>query len=515
MFNDQLLSTYNVLTPAAIQQSFIMAAVNPSSHRSPYEEPRRSGTGASGSSSEGTNDIIPGGGFEGFELQDSGTQPQGDVPLSGNVNRQQTFHYPQTPQQPTGGAFGSGATSTSPQSCMPHNVPTHAYDGGIGSAIRNIDERTKRISMASSPLTSASYSPSKPSLLAMQAMQPSAFRMMGVPMTPTTTHLYNARDHDVNSQPRPILFAASQPVNHFTPGPPLQHYATENQNQSMSSSMGASPRGMGLSGEQKVPYYPAGFDSSDSANSVFTSSSSVMGYPSTPVHQHFRSSLAYGDNLSFPVKLEEGNEEVAIFGQHLPTTQQARSQQQYRHAPSSSMGGSLQNHFTQRQYHPYRTPQSEPLNRVASSSVAQHYPPPTPPIFAFNQPLLRPNTFPTPVSAQPQDMFSLPNPTSVMHMNSKHHHTGSLEFAVPHTPVPFRERFAERPALFQSMSLPNHPGSGFPTSPEGRSVQTESDDFDEDGVGMARSPPAMTPTVEGFALQQSPRSPKKHIWYVA
>jgi hypothetical protein len=303
------------------------------------------------------------------------------------------------------------------------------------------------------------------------------------------------------------MFASPQSINHFTPGPPQQFHAT--QHNSLSSSLEVQPRGMASFGDQgHSSYGSAGLSGSFTGSSAFD-------YPSTPMQQQLPSIHGYGERASQPVKVEEGVEHNADFGQYFPGTQHARTQQQYPDAPLS-LGGSMQSHFHPRQYHPYRSPQSEPVNRVASNSMARQYPPCPPPMFAFGQQVARPNVNASPMSVQPQDMFSVPATDSGVHFNTKHHHTGSLEFAVPQTPAAYRSRgVSARPPFFQSMSLPNHAGLSFPTSPEGQSVQTESDDFDQDRTGMSRSPQMVTPALGGFGLQQSPKSPKKHVWYVA
>lgn len=510
MIDNQIWSNPNIYPPTAIGQSFMMADAQQSDNQqSPYAEPLRSGTGGSESSNESTNGIIPGGAFEGFEQQSNNKHVPSLLSLGSIGNFQNAANYPQTPHNPTGAAFSTANTCASSYfGSSPLSVPSQSNDGGIGSAIRNIDERTRRINM-SSPLASAptSYSPLKPSPLNMTAMRPSAFR---IPMTPT----YNSPDNVAigNIQPRSIMFASPQSITHFTPGPPQQFHAT--QHNSLSSSLEVQPRGMASFGEPQASYGSTGLDSGSTGRSLFTGSS-AFGYPSTPMQQQLPSIHSYGNRASQSVKVEEGVEDDAAFGQYLPATQHVRNLHQYPDAPLS-LGGSMQTHFNQRQYHPYRSPQSEPVNRVASNFMARQFPPPTPPMFAFGQPLARASIDASPMSVQPQDMFSVPATDSGVYLNSKHHHAGSLEFAVPRTPAAYRSGgVSARPPFFQSMSLPNHAGLGFPASPEGQSVQTESDDFDQDGMGMSRSPQMVTPTLGGFGSQQSPKSPKKHVWYVA
>lgn len=378
------------------------------------DEASRQGTGNSGSSEE---NIIPGGTFEGFvsEVQDV-RQPQG----TGNVGTD----YPQTPQTTAFSGLGS-----SDYAFTPHHAPSRSISSAIrsiSSAIRNNDERTRRMNMAS-PLST----PSKTSPLA-YSMQPSAFHMMGMPITPV-----NQSFHAPDSE-RHVIY--SQPVVDFSPGPPHYPHAL-----ALEGRMIASPR------EMHFPS-PTALASSGSTEGSMFSSSSTAGFPGTP---HMRLAPAYG----IP---EENSKDI---GHQYPATPQPKMQ-----FPPSSVGSS---YFGQRQYHRYRAPHSEPMNRVAPSQQPSS-------VFAFQAPRLE-----APVV---QDVFD---------GNARHQHTGSLQFAIP-SGAP-----STRPLPIQSMSLPNHSVLESPVSPEGRSFQSESEDLD--GF-VSRRPSA----VEGFV--QSPRSPKKHIW---
>jgi hypothetical protein len=301
------------------------------------------------------------------------------------------------------------------------------------------------------------------------------------------------------------MFASPQSITHFTTGPPQHLYAT--QSGSLASSLQGQPQSTTSVAGMQAWHNSAGLASSGSTGQTTFAGSSVE-YPSTPIQQQLPSIHGYENRASQPVKVED----AGIFGQYAPATQKITGQEQSYHVASSSLGGSVQGHSAQRLYHPYRSPQSEPVNRVASSSLSRHFPPPPPPSFAFGQSLARPTSNTSPMSAQPQDMFSVPAADSGTHIPSKHHHTGSLEFAMSATPAAYHSRAPIRPSFTQSMSLPNHAGLAYPASPEGQSVQTESDDFDEDGTGMSRSPQMVTPALGGFGFQHSPKSPKRHVW---
>lgn len=502
MIDHQLWS--DLYTPTAFNQSFMMAAASEQTfdQQSPQAEPLRSSTGGSSSSNESTNDIIPGGPFEGFEAKRNGKHVPSPLSLGPIGNLQSLVNYPQTPHKSTGADLYSASANASPHSgSLPHYVPSQSSDGGVGSAIRNIG--TMRISMTS-PLASApaSYSPLRQSPLTMPAMQPSAFR---IPMTPTALHQSSDDMIAGTNQAGHQMFSSPQSIIHFTPGPPRELYAA--QSGSLSTTLQGQPRGLPSSAVAPASYTSAGRNSSGTTGQTTFAGSSAFGYPSTPIQQQVSPVLGYDNHALSPVKVEN----VDTFAGYPTTTQYSAGHQLHYAVPLS--GGSVRNHLLPRQYHPYRSPQSEPANRVAFSSSRQ-FPPPAPPSFTLGQSHVRPTLNASPMSAQPRDLFSVPASDSGTHITSKHYHTGSLEFAIPATPAAYRSRAPARPPFTQSMSLPNHTDLTYPASPEGQSVQTESDDFDEDGMGMSRSPQMVTPAFGGFGYQQSSKSPKRHVWWV-
>jgi hypothetical protein len=304
--------------------------------------------------------------------------------------------------------------------------------------------------MASSPI---SCTPSKASPLASHSMQPSAFHMMGMPMTPSKTSTsfpMNANDSDS----RPVLF--SQPVIDFPPGPPLHNYPTT----AMSSSLDQ-PRMMMASPRELHFPSPTALASSGSTDGSIFSTSSTTGFPGTPAQVRF--GPVYGNLVA-----TEGNKDVSSGHQYPATPNQAH--------PSSSVSSS----YLQRQYHPYRAPNSEPVHRVAPS------------VFAFQAP----REVDAPVA---QDVFA---PS-----NARHQHTGSLQFAIPYSPANVAPSI--RPLPIHSMSLPNRGVLESPVSPEGRSFLSESEDLEDDGFSMSRRPPGVH---SGEEFVQYPRSPKKHVW---
>lgn len=399
----------------------------------------RQGTGNSGSSEEGNN-IIPGGDFEGF----ASASNQNEVLTTHASNLEATADFPQTPLY---NASFSGLGHASDFAFTPHHVPSQR---SISSSIRSIDERTRRMNMASSPI---SCTPSKASPLASHSMQPSAFHMMGMPMTPSQPHTSfptNAND----SNARPVLF--SQPVVNFSQGPPLQNYPSN----ALSSSLDQPRMVMASPRELHFPS-PTALASSGSTDGSLFSTSSTAGFPGTPAQMRF--GPVYGNLVA-----TDGNKDVSSGHQYPATPNQSH--------PPSSVGSS----YFQRQYHPYRVPHSEPVHRVAPS------------VFAFQAP--REKEIPV-----AQDVFGSGN--------ARHQHTKSPQFAIPCSPA--RVAPPTRPLPIHSMSLPNRTVLESPVSPEGRSFLSESEDMEDDGFSMSRRPSGAQ---AGGEFIQYPRSPKKHVW---
>lgn len=433
--NANFISNYAYLHPSIIMASPFESPLEPSGHLrlTSDETHSRQGTGNSGSSDE--INIIPGGAFEGV----NSTDQDESRPIAHHTNDSR-MDFPQTPYYATG------------FSCLNQRPPVNCISSqhNTNSPMQNIDERTRRMTM-STPLLS---NPSKSSPLALNSMQPSAFHMMGIPMTPSTVQ--TSFPANSISEARPVLF--SQPAVNFSPGPPLQ----------LSSSLDG--RRIIMTSPREIHFpSPTAFASSASTDGSVFSSSSTVGFPATP-GMRFNTCANTG---------EETGKDVAD-GHQYPATPQSNVQ---FHAPSS-VGSS----YLARQYHPYRTPHSEPMNRFAPPDIGQSS------VFAFHAPRHDADVR--------QDVF---------HSNgsTRHQHTGSLQFAIPCTPM----APSSQPLPIHSASLPSRSVLESPISPEARSFQSESEDPD-DGFGMSRRPSALPLSGGEYNQSQSPKSPKKHIWCV-
>lgn len=437
VINANFHSDHAYLHPTIIMANPSESPLEPSRHLRPtLDETRlRQGIGISGSSDD--INIIPDGTSEGVNSIDQSESR----PIAHETN-ESGMDFPQTPYYATG---FTGLNQPPPV----HHTPI-SCQSNMNSPMRNIDERTRQMTM-SSPL---SANPSKSSPLALNSMQPSAFHMMRIPMTPSMAQMAVPANSILEARPIPF----SQPAVNSSPGPPFQ----------LSSSLDGRRMIMASPREMRFPS-PTAFATSASTDSSVFSNSSTVGFPATP-----------GVRFGVWANTGEGTGKDVACGHQYPTTPQSRLQ----FNPPSSVGAS----YSATQYHPYRAPQSEPVNRVALPDNGQSS------VFAFQAPChdieLRQDVFPSSGRA-------------------RHQHTGSLQFAVPLTAT----APSSRPLPMHSGSLPNRSVLESPISPEARSFQSESEDQD-DGFGVSRQPSALQLSGGAYSQSQSPKSPKKHIWYV-
>ncbi|KAJ9092237.1 hypothetical protein QFC19_008774 [Naganishia cerealis] len=493
-------------------------------NQGPVEEVSRHGTATSGSGSDGAQDIIPGGDFDGPDLQ-QGNRQKNATSWREFVDPSDIMTLPQTPLQRS--AFDSQGLQDSigkgPYRNVSFSTPNHySRAGGSDTAMVSIGERTKRMSMLSTPSTCLSTS--SPTSTSM--MQPSAFRLAGLPMTPDPSSSFSAGDQVANdeTQPRPIHFTSLQPVMQFTPGPPM-HMHIEHPGSAIpfADSFGGQSNAQFIPQASRAPLHQAlmGLPLSTSTRSDLTAT--TCGFPSTPADP-IRANLENSNSFPCSVKTESGDT-ITVFQNDTSQQQQQHEQQHSSGKQQTDLTGSPGrggNSFdTRRYYHPYRLTQTEPISRIATMPVTSNYLPATPSVFTFTHPLpamAHANSSPTPA----QGGSVLEGTAQPTNMKSRHHHSGSLQSPIKSSTAVLGGNGSTALAPYMhSMSLPNQGKTGrHPVSPGGESLKSDVEsEIDDDWAGTTAGSRAPLPLQifgsQGQGSSNSPRLPKKHIWYVA
>ncbi|KAJ9103805.1 hypothetical protein QFC21_002267 [Naganishia friedmannii] len=277
----------------------------------PVENPMRHRTGTSGSGSDG-QDIIPGGEFDEPDLQQHRGLKKSYTSSRGFVLPNDIMTFPQTPHhrslynyQGMSESIGKDAYRN-----VSYSTPDHHNRSGGSDSAMDIIEQTKRMNMLHTP--SQYLSSSSPT--SMSTMQPSAFRLEGIPMTPDrTSNFGHCEIGNGYAQPQAVPFTPSQPQSmQFVPGPP-QHMRVEHAGSALPlvNSFNGQLDGPFIPQSLRAPFVPStGLPLSTSARSDLTVATSG-GFPSTPTDP---GTFGFQDSNSFAfhVKTEPGEATPAV-----------------------------------------------------------------------------------------------------------------------------------------------------------------------------------------------------------
>jgi hypothetical protein len=478
------------------------------------ENTMRHRTSTSGSGSDG-QDIIPGGEFDDPDLQHHRSGKKSSASSRSFVRPNDTMALPQTPQHRScsNNQGMSGSSERSVYRNVSYSTPGHYNrSGGSDSAMDSIGERTKRMNIL---FTTPVHHLSSSSPTSMSMMQPSAFRLAGVPMTPDPGSAFGNFDIGDDEAPSQSMhFSSTQPqVMQFVPGPP-QHMHVEHQGSAFPfvNSFNGQSNGSFVPQSFRGPVVPSiGLPLSTSTRSDLTTATS--GYPGTPPDPN---TFGFQDSNTFAYHIKTEPGEAMTATENDSFQQQQGSTQHQTHMPSSP--GQSSSFDNRRHFHPYRLAQTDPMNRIASMPAILNYSPGTPTVFAFSHPLTamaNSDSSPTPVQ-QSQATGGTANSSNIQ---SRHQHSGSLQFRMPSSMTTIEGGVAAAAPPLYSMSLPNHGMSRNPVSPGGESLRSEGDsEFDDEWSGVARQPRAPRPMhlygSPRHGSSNGPRLAKNHVWYV-